>query len=620
VDKTGSNMNMFANHLRSPGSGRQGPASSADRIAAGMTGAESLLRALRRMGVERIFASPGSDWAPLWEALAQPRGPGEFPDYLSARHETTAVAMASGYAKATGKLPAVVLHTTVGALNATLAMRAALHERVPMVVLAGESIAFGEPPAPPLGRQWLRLLADVGGPARLVEHCVKWSVGLNVAALLPHTIQRACQLAAAAPRGPVFVSVPTEYLMTPMTADAPHAVLPTVPAAPPEAIEALAQALFAAQSPVIVTEAVGKSVPAVHHLVALAETLGAPVVDAWQPTYVNFPRTHPLYGGIAAVEMGDLLRDADLVFLVEAVAPWHPPSALPAAGTKVAVLGEDPLHSYLPYWGYRADFVVAGEPAPALAMLVERLQKALPPGTRAASAERWRARHEQRRLAVRAEARATGTKQPIDTRWVVHELSEILPADAVIVDETITHRLDAHRLLDRLAPGAFFEASCGGLGVGLGTALGVKAAHPDRVVVTLIGDGAFHYNPVPASFGVCQEHGLPILVVVFDNAGYLSQKMDVANAYPEGWAVRSQRFVGTSIRPRPDYALLARAYGGYGETVEAPGEVRAALARGLEAVAHGQFALISMLLDLVNPADSAAESAAESVANSARPA
>ncbi len=74
----------------------------------GLIGAEALLRVLRVTGVECIFASPGSDWAPLWEALARPHGADEFPAYVSSRHEETAVAMASGYAKATGKLPAVV--------------------------------------------------------------------------------------------------------------------------------------------------------------------------------------------------------------------------------------------------------------------------------------------------------------------------------------------------------------------------------------------------------------------------------------------------------------------------------------------------------------------------------
>jgi acetolactate synthase-1/2/3 large subunit len=108
---------------------------------------------------------------------------------------------------------------------------------------------------------------------------------------------------------------------------------------------------------------------------------------------------------------------------------------------------------------------------------------------------------------------------------------------------------------------------------------------------------------VVGSFGAAQEHGLPILVVLFDNAGYRSQKGDVINEYPDGWAVKTNRFAGTSITPRPDYALLARAYGGYGETVSAPEEVRAALKRGLDAVAKGQLALIVMQLDPVNPQD-----------------
>src|SRR5206468_3336578 len=217
----------------------------------GLSGAEAVLRVLRAMGVERIFASPGSDWAPLWEALARPHDEGEFPEYISSRHEETAVGMATGYAKATGKLPALVLHTTVGALHATMGLRAALHERIPMVVMAGESVSFAEPPAPPAGRQWLRVLTDVGGPARLVAPSVKWSFGLNAANILPHTVQRACQLALSAPRGPVFLPVPTEMLMETMTAEPPSvAALPAVPVANEEAIAEVAAALSAAKRPV----------------------------------------------------------------------------------------------------------------------------------------------------------------------------------------------------------------------------------------------------------------------------------------------------------------------------------------------------------------------------------
>jgi acetolactate synthase-1/2/3 large subunit len=573
-------------------------------ITKGMTGADALLRVLREMGVEKIFASPGSDWAPLWEALAKPNRPGEVPDYISSRHEETAAAMAIGYAKTTGRLPALVLHTTVGALHAAMALRAALHERIPMVVLAGESIAFAEGELPDTGRQWLRLLTDVGGPARLVAPCVKWTFGMNTSLLLPHTIQRACQLATSAPKGPVFVSVPLEFMLATMTNDPPAgAVHAHPPAAQTAAIEALASELCAARNPVIITEEVGKSVAAVGELVALAETLGAPVVEAWQPTYVNFPRAHALYCGVASVEMAEMLKEADLVFLVESVGPWHPPSALPASDTRVVALGEDPLHPHLPFWGFRADRIVAGDPEASLALLVREVRKTIAPGARADAIARWRARNDKRRARNRAAARTAGARATIDTSWAVHELDALLPDDAVIVDETITHRLDIHRLLDRLTPGSYYEASYGGLGMGIGMALGVKAARPDRTVVNLIGDGAFHYNPVPGSFGAAQEHGLPILVVLFDNAGYRSQKGDVINEYPDGWAVKENRFVGTSITPRPDYALLARAYGGHGETVSSPGEVRAAFARGLEAVAKGQFALVAVRLDAVNPQD-----------------
>src|SRR5574342_44956 len=188
----------------------------------GLTGAETLLRVLAHMGVERIFASPGSEWAPVWEAIARATGQSEgVPQYITSRHEEIAVGMASGYAKASGKLPAVMIHTTVGALHATMAMRGALHEQVPMVVFAGESIGFGEDEGPDVGGQWGSHLGDMGGPAKLVDHTVKWSFGVNTKSILPATIQRACRLAMAGPRGPVFVSLPMEHLFETMTKDVP---------------------------------------------------------------------------------------------------------------------------------------------------------------------------------------------------------------------------------------------------------------------------------------------------------------------------------------------------------------------------------------------------------------
>jgi len=558
------------------------------------------------MGVERIFASPGSDWAPLWEALAAPWASKEAPEYISSRHEETAVGMATGYAKATGKLPALVVHTTVGALHAAMGLRAALHERIPMVVMAGESVAFAEPPAPPAGRQWLRVLTDLGGPARLVEPAVKWSFGLNSSVILPHTIQRACQLAMSAPRGPVFVSVPTEMLMETMGAEPPPvAALPAVPVASDEAIAELAAALAAAKRPVIVTEELGRNPGAVDELVRLAEALGAPVLDGWHADYVNFPRDHALYAGVAVEPVPELLKQADFILLAEAVAGWHPPSAI--RGTKVAALGEDPLHPHLPFWGFRADYILPGDPELSLrqltACVVDPKEPVRDRNERVkAHWHHWVTKHDwpQRRFELHKKARAAGEGTKITAACIAHELNEVLPPDAILVNETISHRGDLVQLLDKLKPGAFYESSYGGLGMGLGTALGVKNAHPGRPVVLTIGDGSFYYNPVVAAFGACQELELPLLVLLFDNAGYQSQKNDVLREYPQGWAVRANKFVGTSITPMPNYAILAHAFGGYGEKVDRPQAVRRALQNGLEALARGQLALIHFVLEPVN--------------------
>ena len=539
-----------------------------------MSGSQAILHGLRSMGVEAIFASPGSDWAPLWEALAS--DPWWAPRYVSSRHEETAMGMAVGYAKATGKLPAVMVHTTVGAQHTTMIARSAMHERIPMVILAGEVIGFAEPPSPKVGRQWLRLLTDLGGPAELMKSSVKWSFALNNPGILPQTMQRACQLAMSAPRGPVFVSVPTEYMVSELVAEPPHAVVPELPDVGEAALAAMAEALKDAKSPVIITEEAGREPAAVEALVALAETLGAPVFEGWQPTYVNFPRNHPLYGGVIFEEMPAALTRADAVLLVESVLPWHPPSKI--VDKKMLVLGEDPLHARLPFWGFRADVIGAGHVTNALLALARRVPK------RTAQS------------VARPRPAAPAVPKVIDTAWVAHQLNEALPPDAIVVNETITHRLELHNRLEKLGPGSAFEGSYGGLGVGLALALGAKYSRRNRPVICTIGDGAFHYNPVVGSFGAAQEHGLPILVVLFNNSGYLSQKRDVSNYYPQGAAAKAGRVIGTPIAPAVDYAKLAQAYGGYGEKVSNPADVRAAIDRGLQAIAKGQLALLDMTL------------------------
>lgn len=137
----------------------------------------------------------------------------------------------------------------------------------------------------------------------------------------------------------------------------------------------------------------------------------------------------------------------------------------------------------------------------------------------------------------------------------------------------------------------------GALGTSIGTALGVKAARPDRSVVCILGDGALHYNPVPAAFGFAQEHGLPILAVVCDNRGYVSQTWNVHKYFPDGAAARTGQYFGNMITPTPDYAKLVEAYGGIGERVTEPAALDAAIARALAALAAGRSALLDVFVE-----------------------
>jgi acetolactate synthase-1/2/3 large subunit len=357
--------------------------------------------------------------------------------------------------------------------------------------------------------------------------------------------------------------------------------------------------LLSATRPVIVTEECGRSPAAVERLIEISELLSIPVVESRTAPYLNFPRAHPLHVGF---DSAGIIGEADVVLLVATIVPWHPASTGPAAGARVAIVDENPLRGDLPYWGYQADLCLAGSVESSLARLLKRLKARTQKDNalRSTFAERWKKRQNDRMNVERRQATACGSQQPMDPRWVLHELNGLLPSDAIVVEETITDREAINLHLDRLNPGHFFAGAIGGLGTGIGTALGVKCANPTKPVVLLIGDGTFNYNPALAGLGFAEEYDMPIMIIIMNNHGYLSQKQGVPRHYPDGWAVKIKTFIGTSITPPPDYAALVRIFGGHGETVEQPGDVRPALERGLKALATGSVALVDMRLKPVN--------------------
>ena len=145
-------------------------------------------------------------------------------------------------------------------------------------------------------------------------------------------------------------------------------------------------------------------------------------------------------------------------------------------------------------------------------------------------------------------------------------------------------------------PGSWYVSGGSGLGWGLGASLGVKLAHPDRPVVALVGDGSFMFGAPTAALWAQQVQGAPVLTVILNNTCYNATKSPLVAAYPEGYSVREDRFIGVDLTPAPRYDKLAEVVDAYGERVDSPADLLPALQRGLERTRAGQSAILDLQL------------------------
>src|SRR6266704_2829724 len=191
-----------------------------------LDGGDAVLQAARDLGADYIFSSAGSEWAPVWEALARrdaadaaaaPAGeaPAGGPRYLDLAHETLAVAMATGYANVTGRGQVVLLHAAAGLLQGANAIHGALLTGAPVVICSGESTGYGDGAGPDPGSQWYRNLSVVGGPQAVAAPFTKWSSAAADVSVLYGSLKRAGELATQPPAGPVYVNTPVEVLLSP---------------------------------------------------------------------------------------------------------------------------------------------------------------------------------------------------------------------------------------------------------------------------------------------------------------------------------------------------------------------------------------------------------------------
>lgn len=560
-----------------------------------LDGGEAVLEALRSLAVDYIISSPGSEWPPVWEALARQRAnESSGPGYIDCWHESLAVAMAMGYTKVTGQLQAVLLHAGVGPLHGAMAIQSAYQGEVPMLVCSGGSITYGEAPGFDPGPQWIRNHGIVGGANRLVESVVKWSGQVNSPYILYETVRRAGELAQRAPKGPAYLNIPLEVMLHEWTPPAKRTRVPIPPKVQPDPadVQKIAGLLAASRSPMIIAESSGRDVATFQYLVELADLMAIPVVEATTSFYANFPKDHPMHLGF---DLKPYVNQVDLFLLVGSSVPWYPPNSRPPQATVVAI-DETPIKGYMAYQSLQADAYLEGDVAATLKLLITALKSngAARSNTLEDRRARWSGEHDRLHDGYRAQGLAAKNKRPIDPAWLCTVLSDVMPEDTAYIEETIVHRQHILRHVRWNRPQSYFHPT-GGLGLGLGLALGVKLAAPQRPVAALIGDGSFLYNPVIPALGAARENSLPVLIVVFNNGSYSAMKRSHLDFYPQGVAAATGVFHGVNIAG-PNYAELVGPFGAHGERVEDPSQLEPALRRALAAVGLGRMALVDVVL------------------------
>jgi acetolactate synthase-1/2/3 large subunit len=557
-------------------------------------GGEAMLEAFRSLGVDYVLSSPGSEWAPVWEALVRQSSEERAgPVYIDCWHETVAVGMANGYALVTGRLQAVLLHAGPGLLQGACAIHGALLSGVPMLVFSSESNSYGERAGVDPGSQWYRNLSIVGGPHVLAQPFVKWANQVPGIETLYEMVLRTGEMSQRDPVGPTYLNVPVEVLLQPWTP--PARIRRTAPAgekrSAPEEIAALAQLLLGAKHPVILTETGGRDAAGFAALVDLADLLAIPVIEPQSAVCANFPRRHPMHLGAGS---DALFKEADLILLVNCRAPWYPPSAGPQALT--VVIDAVPQRPHVVYQVLHAEHYLEGDVAATLAATTAAVRTL---GVNGEVVEARRARHAQRHATLQsqigdAEQKAAAL-EAIDPVRLVQALRDTATADTIFVDETITHArlLQQHLQCDHA--GGYYYVQ-GGLGQGIAVALGVKLAARDRPVVLAIGDGSFLYNPIVQSLAAARDNKLPLLIVVFNNRKYLSMKFNHLRFYPDGAAVANNEFHGVDLGTQPELSAFAAPFGMLGLAVKQAAELEPALRQAQAAVAAGRTAIVNVML------------------------
>ena len=535
-----------------------------------ITGRNAFIALLRSEGVSRMFGNPGTTELPIMHALA------DYPDmgYVLALQEAVVVAMADGFARASGELAACNVHVAPGLGNAICSIYTAFMSGTPMIVTAGQQ-EQGHGLTEPL---LYAPLVPIATPV------VKWATEVSRIEDLPRILRRAAKIATTHPTGPVFISLPGDILNDEAAIELGESTRVDTAVRPTDAaIESLAKRLLAARKPCVIAGheiAVGD---AFAEVVAFAETLGTPVYQQTVPQGAHFPSEHPAFMGSLGRDqkrVRQLLGEHDLIVCLGAdllkMSVWSETDPLPP-DTGVIMIGQ---RDWEMGKNWPAEIAIRADLRETLRALLRVLKAQAGPARLAASkgmldmyaARNWSAT----RAAKAQQVVARGPGSPLHPEWVMMRLSDTLPNDAVVVEEVLTAAPALLAFWPYRDRHSFYGNVSGGIGWGIAAAVGIQAALPRRRVVAVIGDGSAMYS-IQALWTAANAK-LPVTFVILNNGGYQILKNRL-KAYHG-----NDKPIGMDFADPPiDASGLARAMGVAAERVDTAEGFDAALARAMTA-------------------------------------
>ena len=544
--------------------------------------------------------NPGASYRGLHDSIVNYGA--NRPALMLCQHEETAVQIAHGFAKASGKPMLAILHNLVGLLHANMAIYYAYADRVPVFVVGATGPMDESKRRPRI--DWIHT-ALVQGEA--VRAYTKWDYQPAVIDGVPEAFARAYSVMMTEPRGPIYMCYDAWLQEQPLEHEVPlpppgAAKLPSPIAPDRAALERAAEMLLAAEHPVILAEYVGRDAAGFHGLVELAETLGAPVYDV--NSRLNFPSRHPLNVSM----MKDVFRDADLVLCLdtrdwerattELVSTTRKTTSIVPATCKWVDIGFGDLEISSWAMDYQrlahADLRVLADTTLAIPALTQLLKPRIPPRARDLRSKQVAQMSAAARARWAKEAREDWDASPITLPRLASEVWDaIKEEDWVLTAGTLEDW--TRKIWDFDKPYRHPGRSLG-TATQIGISLGVALAHRDagRLVVDLQPDGDLMFDA--GALWVAAKHRIPLLVVMYNNRAYYNDwEHQIRMARQRGTPLERAHIGMDLVDPAPDFAAMAKSMGWYAEgPISDPNELGPALKRAVAAVKAGEPALVDV--------------------------